>query len=224
MGALFALVVTSTGYAIATRTPEDFLLFGGVLSALYLAFLTKLVFDTASPSGRPLPRSSFRHFCRLMAIAASLAVLTYGVGVGVKDLYRWTYTAEYALFIMVAAMLCGSILFEFRKSLRLLYGFTEVLVGLVVAATRQTQDTSLTELGPFLAFLTAGVYLVVRGLDNIHHALKSDPPDPLVRLIRAKLTPSQVAIPPLPRRAKKKGERTATRDTMRQRRTARPRQ
>jgi hypothetical protein len=82
--------------------------------------------------------------------------------------------------LMIAATgsvtaLLGAAFFMFRLKQRLLYGLTEALAGIAVAAHRVSleRDAGLpTDTGFYFAVLTAGVYLVVRGLDNMHQGLK----------------------------------------------------
>jgi hypothetical protein len=51
---------------------------------------------------------------------------------------------------------------------------------LAVAAhrTHEAGVAAVTETGFYLAVLTAGVYLVVRGLDNVYQGFTNSPPDP----------------------------------------------
>jgi hypothetical protein len=78
--------------------------------------------------------------------------------------------------------LVGCLLFWFRLRLRCLYGLTETIVGLAVAGIRITTVSSVETLRDpnfYLVVLTAGVYLVVRGLDNMHQGLTKEPIDPI---------------------------------------------
>jgi uncharacterized membrane protein HdeD (DUF308 family) len=75
----------------------------------------------------------------------------------------------------------GMLLFVFRLKWRCLYGASEAVVGVIVASQRFYHDAVTTNTpAPFLvlAILTAGVYLVVRGADNIHQGLTKEPLDP----------------------------------------------
>lgn len=74
------------------------------------------------------------------------------------------------MFGAVITLLLGVSLFGFRKGARGLYGLTEVVAGVSIAAYRiSTENTDLLNASPeiYIALLTAGVYLVVRGLDNM---------------------------------------------------------
>lgn len=79
----------------------------------------------------------------------------------------------------LATAVAGAFFFVFRLRLRLLYGATEAMVGAGIAAQRigsEPGDSLPNETGFYIAILTAGVYLVVRGLDNMHQAIRSDDP------------------------------------------------
>lgn len=79
-----------------------------------------------------------------------------------------TGSAELAILIIAA------LLFRFRLRWRACYGVTEALVGLLIAPQKlhNLGGTSL-----MLALLTASVYLVVRGFDNVHQGLTKEPRD-----------------------------------------------
>lgn len=86
--------------------------------------------------------------------------------------------------ILVATITLGGglALFTARLKWRCLYGVSEGFIGIVVATHRYYNDTLATSPVPVsaiaLAILTAGIYLVVRGIDNIHQGLTKAPLDP----------------------------------------------
>lgn len=111
----------------------------------------------------------------------------YGVLAAIIDILQWIALQlsqsgrSAALAATVTAML-GAIFFVFRLKFRFMYGITETMVGLVVAGNRigfgvQSEFDGDAAMSLYLAVLTAGVFLVVRGLDNMHQAwtLKNDP-------------------------------------------------
>jgi hypothetical protein len=86
-------------------------------------------------------------------------------------------------------LVAGGILFTSRLYLRFAYGLVEVGIGMVVGMQKfgPWPDSSPSNLvhADVIGVLCAGVYLVVRGLDNAYQGLKMrDPDDPVVRLIR----------------------------------------
>lgn len=79
-------------------------------------------------------------------------------------------------------LIIGIALFSVRMRWRCLYGISEALIGIIVASQRYYTDALLTATPTpslALAILTAGVYLVVRGADNIHQGLTRSPLDPM---------------------------------------------
>lgn len=73
----------------------------------------------------------------------------------------------------------GYLLFWFRLKQRFLYGLTEAGVGVFVGMHRVTMEQWSgvpTSANFYLALLTAGIYLIVRGLDNIYQAYRDDDP------------------------------------------------
>lgn len=92
-----------------------------------------------------------------------------------------------------AVLVMGLVLFGIRYKWRALYGLGEVIVGVAVGTSK------LTAVYPFplhadwkavdiaLGVLCAGVYLVVRGLDNIHVGCTKEPRDPWAAFLLGKL-------------------------------------
>lgn len=126
--------------------------------------------------------------------AVIIAPIYYSAAVAVRDLYIFLLSPESGrtptVFITVIMTLgLGIGLFIFRLKARAYYGLTEIMVGVTVAVYRVTTTPgsnliSSTDL--YLAVLTAGIYLVVRGLDNVHQGLDKEPDSFLARLIRGR--------------------------------------
>jgi hypothetical protein len=102
------------------------------------------------------------------------------------DLFRWignlNNPSSRAALAGFAVLSLGSLLFYFRLRWRSLYGATEALVGVSVAVHRVIdvkEDQSTPSIELFLALLTASIYLVVRGFDNVHQGLTKEPMDPV---------------------------------------------
>jgi hypothetical protein len=97
-------------------------------------------------------------------------------------------TGASVVLVGLGTLVVGMLLFAIRLKWRCLYGASEAMVGVVVASQRFYHDAVATDTPtPFivLAILTAGVYLVVRGADNIHQGLTKAPFDPFgQRIIR----------------------------------------
>ena len=122
----------------------------------------------------------------------------YAVGVSLKDAYGWWQTTRVApvpvigvVGVVLATGVLGGALFYFRLRLRSVYGFTEIVIGLVIAGQKMAEYLSLNtwpkvDSDLFLTLLTAGVYLVVRGMDNVHQGATKDPRDAVASLVLQK--------------------------------------
>ena len=76
----------------------------------------------------------------------------------------------------LSVLIIGYLLFIFRQKKRLLYGFSEVIVGVMAAVLHAQRvikgESSLNSPELYLAVLTASVYLIVRGLENMSIGIK----------------------------------------------------
>ncbi|WP_127805867.1 hypothetical protein [Hydrogenophaga sp. NH-16] len=184
-GFLIGLVLACVAYSIATRTLEDYLLYTGVLTGVWMLFFVHFSLSLASQQSSKLPEPNFRHFIRVISSAVPSAIATYGIGVVARDAYPWLLTelsGQGPVVVGLAALLFGLLLFAVRQWSRILYGVSEVIVGVVVAVYRHAPGSSIWNPDAFLLLLTAGIYLVVRGLDNIQQGRSRNPPDPIARL------------------------------------------
>jgi hypothetical protein len=105
-------------------------------------------------------------------------------------------------FAAMLVVTIGIVLFLIRLFLRATYGAMETAVGAYVGAHRFTTefDVSASLESSFevsVGIITAGVFLVVRGLDNMHQGVSTDPL--LQWMVRGYLE----------RRARKRGSRSA---------------
>jgi hypothetical protein len=113
----------------------------------------------------------------------------FSVGASLIDVFFWLRsTLPIGQFTALLTLPVGLLLFYFRLKLRAFYGLTEALVGMAVAAQRASDIgvIALDNRNFYLAILTAGIYLVVRGLDNIHQGLTKPHLDPLAAKLIAR--------------------------------------
>jgi hypothetical protein len=101
----------------------------------------------------------------------------------------WLHSVTTKAWMVVATVsltaVTGAAFFIFRLRQRFIYGLTEATAGIVIAAHRMNQEPGVglpSESGFYIALLTAGIYLVVRGLDNMHQAIRAG--DPFVDRVR----------------------------------------
>jgi len=192
---LIALLAFGGMYYVGeTRSNDEFnrySVFVGVpLVIPWFAFL----FFRWSKAGFPVKDILFYTFALTGTLFAAVGLggILYSVGALMKDIYLWLHSVAASrtefLVISSAALTLGLgwIFFYFRLRLRCIYGLTEVVVGLLVAANHVVVSSEAATNDPasyYLLLVTAGVYLVVRGFDNIHQGLTKDPLDPIARTI-----------------------------------------
>lgn len=167
------------------------------------------------------PTQDWVEFVLLISAAvllSSLVALSFvTVGIGLVGLATWLYplvldaahwlrglTGKGWLIAATGAVtvLCGAAFFAFRLVQRFLYGVTEAIAGAAIAAHRVSLEPGSalpSDTGFYVAVLTAGVYLVVRGLDNMYQAIQGE--DSFVnwlrrRLQRTMLTGAKADVPP----------------------------
>ena len=188
-----ASVLTPWAYihAILNRTLADFVRYS-LYIAVPLATLATVTLLTiwARQRFRRLPAEEWAILPFTLFVVLLGSVTYYVFAVSAKDAYLWLrspWASQNVVLVMgvVTTGLLGGGLFYFRLRLRSLYGLTEALVGLTVAGHRIATDyaTSMSQSSFYLAVLTAGVYLVVRGLDNVQQGFNK--PDPFAaRVLR----------------------------------------
>jgi hypothetical protein len=117
------------------------------------------------------------------------AMSYYALAVSIKDMYSWVVSPKFSknttiVLVVIITMIFGLLFFYFRLKLRSIYGITELIFGLIIAANKITEvNSEVLDSSFYLPFLTASIYLVVRGLDNIHQGLNKEPIDPLAKKI-----------------------------------------
>lgn len=175
-------------HVVRTRTLSDLvsysLYFSAVAGSIALILLIGLWWRLRSKLGS----SGLIFLLGFVGVAVLVAPMYYVLAATLKDLYLWVQSpalsATETIFasVMVTTLL-GTALFYFRLRLRACFGVTEALAGIIAAAHRVATDFRVTEPIFYLAVLTAGIYLVVRGLDNVHQGLTKEPTDPLATKI-----------------------------------------
>lgn len=106
------------------------------------------------------------------------------------------YKYNHVTMIIFFTLFFGIFLYIFKIKFRLIYGVTELVVGLIVSAIRTIQepmDQFLIDYKFHLAILTAGIYLVVRGIDNIYEGYKEESKDVLTAFIIEIVSPVKIS-------------------------------
>ena len=117
----------------------------------------------------------------LILLAPFTGMMFYSIFVCFYDaaIYLYKISNEYWRIILPAifSLAAGYSLFLFRQKKRVLYGFSEVMVGVMVGVLHgQRVLAGQSGLGSpdfYIAVLTASIYLIVRGFDNMSLGLKS---------------------------------------------------
>ena len=126
----------------------------------------------------------------------------YIIWIAIVDAYYWVQNPSISKdfvgpLIVICLLLIGLLFFMIRLRLRCVYGFTEALVGVIVATQRISpikQGSVLLDSNLLLAILTAGLYLIVRGYDNIHQGISKPPFDPVASYIMAQFRSKEKII------------------------------
>lgn len=165
------------------------LLVAALATELYVAVRAKSKF---APQWKNVALFPFVAWMIAVPIAGALATISTGTTM----LYLWARAPQTSELLVLwlsapATLLLGGAAFLFRLRFRCLYGITEVGAGLFVAwfQVRGGGGGGLLSGAFLLAFITAAVYLVVRGLDNVHQGWKAEPPDPLAAFLRDRIIP-----------------------------------
>jgi hypothetical protein len=189
--ALTVPIVWAIAHSVRTRTWQDFLRYSvyigvPIMILAWIGFLANR-FDKSRSATKFEDEFGAAVFGAPIG-GLLLGMLYYAVGSAIKDAYLWSQapTLSEGGAIAAAVILAaggGGILFYFRLQLPAVYGLTEIVVGVTVAAQRAADSSNNLNAGLLLVLLTAGVYLVVRGLDNIHRGWTKPPLDPLLQWV-----------------------------------------
>lgn len=122
--------------------------------------------------------------------SATYLLVIYGVIAVAVDAWSWLKTfwanldplenrTQFMIATGLMTVALGGLFFGFRLKQRFLYGLIEACAGVAVGMHRVTLEhwpNAPQSPGFYLALLTAGIYLVVRGLDNMHQAVRGGDP------------------------------------------------
>ena len=185
---LFALltisvfIVIAIIYTVINRTTEDFLKYSLYIT-LIIATIILLIFIPFIVKIQKSRNKYLTPLIILITITILSGISYYSIAVSIKDMDSWIQSpsikSEWTLLISIILILfVGSLLFLIRLNFKVIYGITEVVIGVFIGIEKESilifekSNSSF-----FLALLTASVYLVVRGFDNIHQGLTKEPKD-----------------------------------------------
>jgi hypothetical protein len=137
---------------------------------LLLALICTCIFfwrEARDPSNTKLRTKAFASMVLILAMAIGLAVSF------LKIIWPAPRTVSLMLLsdplIIFPALFLGALLYRLRGTTPLLYGLIEIIVGTAVtsfASTSPTSDPVSKAVG-----IIGGIYIIVRGLDNIEKDL-----------------------------------------------------
>ena len=184
---LFAWAIIHTAQ---TRSSQDFLRYSlGISVLMLIASIVFVVIEWRNDEKRNPGGPTEFNLQPFLAVPLA-GPMYYSIAASLKDICLWLLSpklsgTEAVVWAVVFTVVLGAILFTVRLRYRSCYGVVETLTGLVVAAQRVAIATAIPAAATtltrdpafFLTILTAAVYLVVRGFDNIHQGLTKEPFD-----------------------------------------------
>lgn len=125
-------------------------------------------------------KSERLNFQRAVAIGAVAICIAVAVRYTYQHIFA-LFTSTPRLFVSMAAVSSGAILYWFRQRYRTSYGMVETLVGAWISVNAFPLNSTL-DIAAGLQVL-GGLYVVVRGLDNVGNGLKGTRYEPNWRRI-----------------------------------------
>ncbi len=187
-----AVVAACVFYAGGTRGSFAAAPFVGMMMAILgvLAFSAVITYLFAARR-IPKPKEIPLLFAGSLVFGLVASGIYYSLGVVVYDLAHWTFQPSVStwdrVFGCLLALVFGVLLFSFRFHYRTFYGLTEAIVGLAIAYSKVRQISGREALLSFdagLGLLTASVYLIVRGFDNMFEGVNGSRKDRLIARIQ----------------------------------------
>lgn len=185
---LFAIIVISIFivisiiYTVINRSTADFLKY-----SLYITLIIATIFlMILLPFIGKIQKAEKKYFTPviiLIIITILSGISYYSIAVSLKEMWSWLQSpsvkSEWTLLISIISIICvGFLLFLIRLNFKVIYGITEVVIGVFIGIEKESilifekSNSSF-----FLAILTASIYLAVIGFDNIHQGLIKEPKD-----------------------------------------------
>jgi hypothetical protein len=180
----FFLVCTAPViYAVYTREFKDYI----YISLFIGVFFSFMVVTSSKPRDRKdcdtkeeyeddLARYYQAKFLAIPMIPIG-GIFYYSILISVIDIFKYLYTLSSSnLRIVLPATLAitiGYILFFFRQNFRAAYGLSEIIVGVLAGILHTNNVIQFDEPKFYLVLLSASIYLIVRGFDNMSIGMKN---------------------------------------------------
>jgi hypothetical protein len=182
-------------YGILNRTLDDFLNYPPKIAFFSILLVYSFLISLWAKGGfrkiKPTLKGLLIFVIAIPIFSVAIAVVYYGMWAVLKDGYELIHRSipyrEFAIgFTVIAVIGAGWLLYFFRRKARFFFGLSEAVAGLVVAVTKIPSDITdpiLWHSDTYLIMLTAGVYLVVRGLDNMQIGQTPDSYDEILKYL-----------------------------------------
>ncbi len=199
------LLIYCIGHTLYTRKFSDVLDF----AIIYPGIIGVFIFLIVSAYRHLVGKVKFELVDFLAGLIFAMPIMTLAISIGLyssfiagKDLLFWSLdptTLSWRAAVAAAMVLAiGGSLFLFRLRFRCLYGMSEAAAGVAVALQRVMSARSTSDIlsaDVLFILLTASIYLIVRGFDNIHQGLSKDPIDPIATRFVAWLREKPQRVP-----------------------------
>lgn len=197
--------LASISYAVYTRTPDDFVdSLVPIVTIQTIACQFWLTQKWAASYMRSVQEFSFRRaalsfpgikpkgfvalFIAIPIISSLTGLVFYGLGVTVKDSYLWLLSvasvkAINLSFGTILTIALSGLFYMARERTRFIFGVAEACVGLYLAVSKITEeviDPASWALGLYITIVAAGIFLIVRGIDDMRTGLKRESLDAFV--------------------------------------------
>ncbi len=190
-----ALLLTSYIYTFNNRKPIEWFGFGLFIG--FFVFIILLCFYVYDLFKNGFKKPTFKTI--IVGVLFPITCLTagmsyYSIGVSLKDSFLWLVSVSHTIqgtiiYIILLCLILGISLFYFRLKRRVTFGFIETLTGLLIAGYKAYSDfdKGMQNTDFYLAILTASIFLVVRGADNMHQGWNAEKKDPFAMWVYRKL-------------------------------------
>lgn len=162
-------------FALQQRALEDIFKYLPWIAFVFLVALSALFIERERrPTALTTSLKIWSVLPMMFLVPIVASIITYSSIVLAYDFLSAAIQTKSAIRIAILATIAGLVLWFFRFKCRSTYGLIEALVGVYLAWRTVEANTWKSESDMYLAVLTAGVYLIVRGVDNIEQGLEKD--------------------------------------------------
>jgi hypothetical protein len=183
------IAISSIIYTLQNRSFYDFVKFSSfIFTSIFTLIFIVLCIYVIKYKTFGIFKGNRNLYLTFLFLIVLLGPIYYSIGVVIRDLFSFIKTSQLSGKWLISTtvfgiLLFGLLLFYFRLYFRCVYGLTETVIGVFIAVDKVTNQnfTESTDSTFYLAILTASLYLIVRGFDNIHQGFTKEPLDPVAQ-------------------------------------------